>query len=132
MHSKLRNACLYALLTLFALTALLPFLWMALTSFKPLEEVDKLNPLPSVWHPENYRKVFEQIAFARYYFNSVFIAGWVTFLTVKIFISCCMARMQEKQIIPVSIYRNLISCLSSLDVLQTGRNVKSYTVVWRI
>jgi hypothetical protein len=27
----------------------------------------------------------------------------------------------EKQIIPVSICRNLISCLSSLAVLQTGR-----------
>lgn len=60
---------------------LLPFLWMILASFKPLEEVEKLNPFPTVWHPENYVKVFEQIPFARYYFNSVFVAGWVTFLT---------------------------------------------------
>jgi ABC-type glycerol-3-phosphate transport system permease component len=60
---------------------LLPFLWMVLASFKPLEEVDQLNPIPTVWHPENYRKVFEQIPFARYYFNSLFVAAWVTFLT---------------------------------------------------
>ena len=71
----------YALLTLIALTMLIPFLWMVLASFKPLEEVDQLNPIPSVWHPENYRKVFEQIPFARYYFNSLFVAAWVTFLT---------------------------------------------------
>ncbi len=69
------------LLTLIALTMLIPFLWMVLARFKPLEEVDQLNPIPSVWHPENYRKVFEQIPFARYYFNSLFVAAWVTFLT---------------------------------------------------
>jgi ABC-type glycerol-3-phosphate transport system permease component len=54
---------------------------MVLASFKPLAEVEKLNPLPTVWQPENYKKVFEQVPFARYYFNSVFVAAWVTFLT---------------------------------------------------
>lgn len=71
----------HLLLAAIAVTTLLPFLWMVLASFKPLAEVEKLNPLPTVWHPENYRKVFEQVPFARYYFNSVFIAAWVTFLT---------------------------------------------------
>jgi multiple sugar transport system permease protein len=81
MRRAARKSASYALLTLIALTMLVPFLWMLLASFKPLEEVDQLNPLPSVWHPENYRKVFEQIPFARYYFNSLFVAAWVTFLT---------------------------------------------------
>lgn len=67
-------------LTLMALTSLAPFVWMVLASFKPLEEVEQINPIPSVWQPENYVRVFEQIPFARYYFNSVFIAAWVTFL----------------------------------------------------
>lgn len=71
----------HAILALIALTSLTPFLWMVLASFKALAEVEQLNPLPSVWHPENYIKVFQQIPFARYYFNSVFIAGWVTILT---------------------------------------------------
>jgi multiple sugar transport system permease protein len=70
----------HLLLTVMAVTTLVPFTWMVLASFKPLVEVEQLNPLPSVWHPENYLKVFEQIPFARYYFNSVFIAAWVTFL----------------------------------------------------
>ena len=81
MRRATRKSASYALLTLIALTMLVPFLWMVLASFKPLEEVDQLNPIPSVWHPENYRKVFEQIPFARYYFNSLFVAAWVTFLT---------------------------------------------------
>ena len=71
----------HLLLIAIAATSLLPFMWMVLASFKPLAEVEKLNPLPTVWHPENYRKVFEQVPFARYYFNSVFVAAWVTFLT---------------------------------------------------
>jgi len=52
-----------------------------LTSFKSLADVESTNPIPANWHPENYGKVFEQIPFAYYYFNSVFVAAWVTFLT---------------------------------------------------
>jgi ABC-type glycerol-3-phosphate transport system permease component len=74
-------AVTYLLLSVVAITMLLPFLWMVLASFKPLAEVEQLNPLPTVWKPENYAKVFEQVPFARYYFNSVFVAAWVTFLT---------------------------------------------------
>ncbi|MEM6553508.1 MAG: carbohydrate ABC transporter permease [Planctomycetota bacterium] len=62
----------------------LPFLWMVLTSVKHLQEVG----LPS-WLPGdrgfqfgNYVEVFTQIPFARYYWNSLFIATWVTFLQV--------------------------------------------------
>lgn len=81
MSRTVRTTLLYLALSLIALTTILPFLWMVLASFKPLEEVEQLNPFPTVWHPENYRKVFEQIPFARYYFNSLFVATWVTFLT---------------------------------------------------
>jgi ABC-type glycerol-3-phosphate transport system permease component len=70
----------HLVLAALALTMLLPFLWMLLASFKPLEEVEQLNPLPSVWRPSNYAQVFEQIPFARYYFNSLFVAAWVTLL----------------------------------------------------
>lgn len=71
----------HAILILIALTTLTPFLWMVLASFKPLAEVDNINPFPSKWQPSNYLEVFRQIPFARYYFNSFFIACWVTFLT---------------------------------------------------
>ncbi|MFP4057326.1 MAG: carbohydrate ABC transporter permease, partial [Candidatus Brocadiia bacterium] len=68
------------LLGVLALTMLMPFLWMVLSSFKPLAEMQELNPIPSAWHPENYPRVFAEIPFARYYFNSFFVAAWVTFL----------------------------------------------------
>ena len=73
----------HLVLALLALTTLLPFLWMVLASFKPLNEIESsLNPLPSAghWQPWNYQDVFKQIRFGRYYFNSVFVAGWVTVL----------------------------------------------------
>ncbi len=70
----------HSVLILLALTTLLPFLWMVLASFKSRHEVEQINPFPTHWHPENYLRVFEQIPFARYYFNSVFISAWVTAL----------------------------------------------------
>jgi len=72
----------HLLLAALALTMLTPFLWMVLASFKPLAEVEQLNPFPTTWRPGNYLEVFKEIPFARYYFNSVFVAGWVTFLQV--------------------------------------------------
>ena len=70
----------HVVLGLLAATMLVPFVWMILTSFKPLAEVERLNPWPSRWQPRNYIEVFRQISFARYYFNSIFVAAWVTFL----------------------------------------------------
>ncbi len=72
----------HALLILVAGTMLLPFTWMALASFKSLSDVDQLNPIPQEWHPENYTEVWnhKDISFKKYYFNSLFVAGWVTLL----------------------------------------------------
>jgi ABC-type glycerol-3-phosphate transport system permease component len=78
----------HAVLVLLAATTLLPFLWMVLASFKPLAEVEALSPIPSEWRPGNYPEVFRQISFGRYYFNSVFVAAWVTFLQC---LTCSMA-----------------------------------------
>jgi len=77
-----KKIAVHLILIFFALTTLLPFLWMVLASFKPLAEVEQLNPIPSKWQPENYSGVFKQISFARYYFNSIFVSSWVTFVQV--------------------------------------------------
>ncbi len=70
----------HVVLALLAATMLVPFLWMVFASFKPLVEVEQLNPFPTKWQPQNYPRVFEEIPFARYYFNSLLVAAWVTFL----------------------------------------------------
>jgi len=67
-------------LGLISLSMLVPFVWMVLTSFKPFGELDAFNPLPRAWMPGNYATVFQKVPFAHYYFNSLFIAAWVTFL----------------------------------------------------
>lgn len=78
---RLIATSIYVVLTVFAVTTLAPFIWMVLTSFKPLEEVERTSWAPSRWMARNYHDVFLQIPFGRYYLNSVLVAGWVTVLT---------------------------------------------------
>ena len=87
-YRKGRFRASHVVLALLAATMLLPFLWMVLASFKPLAEVEELHPFPTSWRPGNYPRVFEEIPFARYYFNSIFVAAWVTFLQL---LTCSMA-----------------------------------------
>ncbi|NQU44931.1 carbohydrate ABC transporter permease, partial [bacterium] len=79
-----RIGALHLVLTGAALTLVVPFVWMALTSLKPLEEVGLESWIPSVFQWHNYRDVFETrgIQFGRWYWNSIFIATSVTFLQV--------------------------------------------------
>jgi multiple sugar transport system permease protein len=80
-NSKTKNIFKYFTLTLIALIMATPFVWMFLTSFKSIPDVESFNFIPKNWIPSNYLEVFRQIPFAKYYFNSFFVAGWVTFLT---------------------------------------------------
>lgn len=84
---------LHLLLTVLALTMVLPFVWMVLTSLKPLDEVNLESWLPSVFQWENYAVLlglgpaaddiqYQGIAYGRWYANSLFVAGSVTFLQV--------------------------------------------------
>src|SRR3954470_289422 len=77
----------HTLLLIVAVAMMLPFAWMVLASFKTLGDIESTRVLPTQWHPENYKNVFRdpmiasRVSFARYYFNSLFVALWVTFLT---------------------------------------------------
>lgn len=87
-----RRAVRHLFLATLGVLMILPFLWMVLASFKDRTEVENLNPFPQqAWHAENYSvvlgfqpdpntKKFLPIEFRRWYFNSIFIAAWVTFL----------------------------------------------------
>lgn len=69
----------YVILAITAFTMMIPFLWMLSTSLKPLSEVQSGHFLPQVWKLGNYAEVIRKVPYGRYYFNSVFIALWVTF-----------------------------------------------------
>lgn len=77
-------------LCLLGVSFVLPFVWQVLMSLSTVADVDLLAQTgwPPVVKPENYPQVFEKVAFGRYFFNSVFVAGWVTLLQV---ITCSMA-----------------------------------------
>lgn len=78
----LRTLLLHLLLVAIGLTMVLPFVWMILTSLKPANEIDAPNWIPSTLMWSNFPKVFEVIEFFRFYWNSLFVAAWVTFLQV--------------------------------------------------
>jgi len=74
-----------------AATMAAPFLWMLSASFKPRAEVESFNFIPKDPQPQNYLVVWGQrnpvgedkplnIMFGKWYFNSIFIAAWVTLL----------------------------------------------------
>ena len=75
-------------LGLFAVVMLLPIFWMLVTSLKPATEVyqDPLQILPSTLRPANYVDLFQQpgVPLVRWFWNSVFLAIFSTFLVVSI------------------------------------------------
>lgn len=75
---------LHVILTAGALIMAGPFLWMVLSSFKPLSEIFRQPPalLPDEWRPENYARAWESADFARAFFNSFYIATTVTVVSV--------------------------------------------------
>ncbi|OGV43195.1 MAG: hypothetical protein A2X48_16280 [Lentisphaerae bacterium GWF2_49_21] len=73
---------LHILLAGMSLLFMLPFLWMVLTSLKTLAEVGLPEWMPAAFQWKNYPEVFDVIPFAKFYWNSILIASWVTFLQV--------------------------------------------------
>lgn len=82
--ATIRRIVGFIALVLIATVFVLPFLWQVLVSLSSLADVDRVADLgvPPSLHPDNYARVFRVINFGGYLFNSVFVAGWVTFLQV--------------------------------------------------
>ncbi len=75
---------IYIFLVAGAVTMVIPYLWMFVTSIKPLEEIQSYPPGFIVKNPtlEPYRDLFRMIPMMRYLFNSLFVAGSVTLFNV--------------------------------------------------
>jgi len=74
------KALAYIMLSIGGITMIVPFLWMLSTSLKDVGSVFtypvRWIPSPVVW--KNYADVMRVVPFARFYFNSVFVALVVT------------------------------------------------------
>ncbi|BBW96965.1 carbohydrate ABC transporter permease [Geobacillus icigianus] len=83
--TRIGKALLYAVLVIYAIITLIPFLWALSSSFKTLEEMvsGTISLIPNHFTLENYKQIFvEQELFPRWLLNSVVIAVVVTVLNL--------------------------------------------------
>ncbi|MBD3379584.1 MAG: ABC transporter permease subunit [Candidatus Omnitrophica bacterium] len=75
---------IYVFLIAGAVTMALPYVWMLVTSFKPLEEIHAFPPTFMIKNPtlQPYKDLFSMMPMMRYMFNSLFVAGAVTLFNV--------------------------------------------------
>jgi multiple sugar transport system permease protein len=76
----------YAVLLVGAAAALAPFIWMVLISLRPITEfADYPGTIwPHTWAWSNYPEVLQSFAFAKYFMNSLIMAGSQTVLTLAV------------------------------------------------
>jgi multiple sugar transport system permease protein len=74
------KGAVYALLLLGAVSVAIPYVWMLVTSIKPVEEVQSYPPSFLVKNPTltPYRDLFRLMPMARYVWNSVYVSTAVT------------------------------------------------------
>lgn len=76
---------LYAVLIIYAIITIVPFLWALSSSFKSLGEIvsGSINFIPKDFTFDNYKEIFtREPLFSRWLFNSLFIAAVGTFLNL--------------------------------------------------
>jgi multiple sugar transport system permease protein len=78
--SRGSRVALYVLLVVGLVLVVGPFVWMVLGSFKPQAEFLRLPPtwLPETWTLDNYRRLFENLDFPRFFTNSLIVATAIT------------------------------------------------------
>jgi len=79
---RVRRVLVYALLIAAALLYFTPFLWTVSTSLKSLPETVGFDLVPDNPSLRAYREVLTDYNFARYAFNSAFLAGTITVANV--------------------------------------------------
>jgi multiple sugar transport system permease protein len=79
-RDKTAKIVLYAILIVGLLVVVGPFIWMALSSFKPEAEIRASPPTwwPQTWTLANYHDLFSRLDFPRFFTNSVIVALLVT------------------------------------------------------
>ena len=74
------KSLIYALLFFTAIFVAIPYIWMLVTSIKPVGEVQSYPPSFIVKHPTllPYRDLFQTIPIMRYMWNSIYVSATVT------------------------------------------------------
>ncbi len=74
----------YVVLSIVVLIILFPFFWMISTAFKPNTDILRRPPifLPSEPTLVHFQRVFAQVQYFRMLYNSLFVAGMTTLITI--------------------------------------------------
>lgn len=91
----------YVFLFVFVFLVMFPFLWMLISSIKPLSELfgdQAFTPYTAEPTLQNYVSVFTQYPFVRYLWNSLVVAGVTTIYTILVaaFAAYAIARLNFK------------------------------------
>lgn len=104
--SKTGQIIAHAILMLGTISVVFPFVWMILTSFKPLSEIYEFSVFPKHWTLDNFKYLLERTYFVRWFGNSVILAVIVT--VSELFFNSLIAYALAKMKFPG---RNLIFIL---------------------
>lgn len=79
-QQALIKSVVYVLLILGSMIMIVPFVWMIVTSFKPLDEINTYPPSFFIRRPtiKAYIELFRMIPMARYFLNSLFVTSAIT------------------------------------------------------
>jgi multiple sugar transport system permease protein len=79
-----RKTIVYLLLLVMAVVILFPFFWMVSTAFKPNTDIIRRPPifLPSKATLVHFQKVFDSVPYFRTLYNSLFVSGMTTAITI--------------------------------------------------
>jgi len=80
--SFLKTGYIHLVVATIALLFSIPFIWMILASLKTNAEISMTTWIPAKLQWDNYKEVFRVLPYAKFYWNSIFVACWVTFLQV--------------------------------------------------
>lgn len=87
---RIGKGILFLICVLIAIVMVLPFVWTLSASFKENAEIftRPIQWIPKVFRTVNYKKVFEEIPFARYFLNTTLVTVAITAIRV---LTCSMA-----------------------------------------
>ncbi|MDI3421626.1 carbohydrate ABC transporter permease [Streptomyces luteolus] len=91
---------LTAALLLFTVAFIVPLYWAATGAMKSPTELAQNPPtyIPQTWHPENYAKAWQEMDLARYFLNTVVLAGgaWLVQLAVQVPAAYALSKLRPR------------------------------------
>ncbi|MFH8612006.1 carbohydrate ABC transporter permease [Streptomyces sp. NPDC018029] len=87
-------------LALFTVAFVVPLYWAATGAMKSSAELAQSPPtyVPETWHPENYAKAWREMDLARYFLNTVVLAGgaWLVQLAVQVPAAYALSKLRPR------------------------------------